>query len=37
MLALALALPYVALAASEVPALRTGRVQLRLRPDVAPA
>jgi len=37
MLALALALPYVALAASATPALRTGRVHLRLRPDVAPA
>jgi hypothetical protein len=37
MLALALALPYVALAASAAPALHPGRVQLRLRPDVAPA
>ncbi|MGX4641799.1 O-antigen ligase family protein [Massilia sp. SYSU DXS3249] len=37
MLAIALALPYVALAASGVPAVRRGAVRLRLRPDVAPA
>ncbi|MFC5462397.1 O-antigen ligase family protein [Massilia niabensis] len=37
MLAVALALPYVALAASGVPAVRRGAVRLRLRPDVAPA
>jgi O-antigen ligase len=37
MLALALALPYVALAASGVPAVRRGAAWLRLRPDVAPA
>lgn len=37
MLAVALALPYVALAASGVPAVRRGAVRLRLRPHVAPA
>ncbi|MEN3276832.1 MAG: hypothetical protein V7631_2622 [Massilia sp.] len=37
MLAVALALPYVALAASGVPAVRRSAVRLRLRPDVAPA
>jgi O-antigen ligase len=37
MLAVALALPYVALAANGVPALRRGSARLRLRPEVAPA
>ena len=37
MLAVALALPYVALAASAVPALPRRSAHLRLRPDVAPA
>lgn len=37
MLAVALALPYVALAAGGVPAVRRGAVRMRLRPDVAPA
>jgi len=37
MLAIALALPYVALAAGEARAVRPGAVRLRLRPDVAPA
>jgi hypothetical protein len=37
MLAVALALPYVALAAGSMPALRRPGTQVRLRPDVAPA
>jgi len=37
MLAVALALPYVALAANSVPALPKRSAHLRLRPDVAPA
>lgn len=37
MLAVALALPYVALAASGVPAVRRGAIRLRLRPEAAPA
>jgi hypothetical protein len=37
MLAVALALPYVALAASAVPAVRKRSTHVRLRPDVAPA
>jgi hypothetical protein len=37
LLAVALALPYVALAASGVPAVRRRAMQVRLRPDVAPA
>jgi len=37
MLAVALALPYVALAANSAPALRRRSTQVRLRPDVAPA
>ena len=37
MLALALALPYVALAAGSVPATATRSTHVRLRPDVAPA
>jgi hypothetical protein len=37
MLAVALALPYVALAAGSMPALRKRSTQVRLRPDVAPA
>ena len=37
MLALALALPYVALAAGGVPATATRSTHVRLRPDVAPA
>lgn len=37
MLAVALALPCVALAASGMPALRRPGTRVRLRPDVAPA
>jgi hypothetical protein len=37
MLAVALALPYVALAANSTPALPRRSMQVRLRPDVAPA
>jgi hypothetical protein len=37
MLAVALALPYVALAAGSMPALPRRSMQVRLRPDVAPA